>query len=352
VPRKPTGKLPASPTAEDRLEQLDCLRAAVDAALQFVRDIRALFPVAGRPWVFSAYPGRSAALSEVINSALALEQLLVPEDARLAKAYWLSKAANPKGLKDPPKNANPNANPGAFSDFLKGLVERGELEKPPADTSPARFVPEHVIGPGIAWRKLWPAVDALMCAYDAVIKHYGWSERVAGWPGPPAFGNLPETDPKLRTNPKVDDKDWARWVARWVADYPEAEIRRQKKSWGWAWPKVPPIRPALLDAVELSACYIAELIDPIIYRLQELLEPQECQKAVLWDKVAKARGRCAYDLVCDVSKTLKKAKNDFNAKCQQEGWPKVSSVPGIVHVAKDYAVREKKNPPPRRRSAE
>jgi hypothetical protein len=225
----------------------------VTTAQELVRDIRALFPVTGHHWDRRESPG---ALSQVVNKAIAVERWLNPRGAECLDAIY-KEAEEADLVRTQQSKSKPRARKQA------PWRPKGPLP----DTSPARLVADHVIGPAVAWRELWPAVDGVMRAYDAIITHYGWVERVAGWPGPPAFRKLPETNPKT-DDPiaaKKHDKEWAEW---W-ADFRKAETRRQKKSWGWAWPDVPTIQPELLEALERAAGYLASLVDPEIATLSE-----------------------------------------------------------------------------------
>ena len=122
---------------------------------------------------------------------------------------------------------------------MRQLIDDKTLKRPPADTSPARLNADHVIGPAVAQRKYWPVVDAVMCAHDAILRHYGWVERVTG--------SASERKPGNAGEPKT------------------LEMAEE----------VPAIKPALLDNLEQVAVYLADLVDPYISQLRQLVDAEE-----------------------------------------------------------------------------
>jgi hypothetical protein len=130
-----------------------------------------------------AAPGST--LTTVLNTALALDQLLYPQrlpfDATVYdEVKLLNDGAAPEHFIPPLTAADCGCH---VVVVLKGLPFRG-----------SENAVWHVVGPAIRWAPLCPAVQGVMVSHDRILKHYGWEGRVAGSARRPPW-HWPEAPP-------------------------------------------------------------------------------------------------------------------------------------------------------------
>jgi hypothetical protein len=191
IPRTPPAgwkNWPANPTPAERRQQLDDLRHVVAAARRVTQGIRDYFPVGGAEWPFRKHSDGYGLTKEVFDRLFYLERLLYP--ARSAR----------------------EARDESVRDF------------------------HYVIPPGL-WPEFTVAVRQIADRHNALLKHYGWTSRIAlhqGWTG-------------------------------------LAAARHKTLGAPWKWPRVPPLSPDPLTFLDGAA----NLLERHIEEYTERFLPQE-----------------------------------------------------------------------------
>jgi hypothetical protein len=165
------------PTSEERRRQLDGLGHVVSVARLVAQVIRDYFPVQGQVWQFQDSSDGHGPTGEVLDALLQLEWLLYP--ARSAQ--------------------------GAREESVRDFG--------------------YVVAPGL-WGAFTTAVRHIADQHDALLAHYGWTDRVALFKLPPV---RPIPEEYLR--------------APW--EWPGRPTPEEYLGTPWKWPHVPRLPPAV-----------------------------------------------------------------------------------------------------------
>jgi hypothetical protein len=205
VPKRPSADDPRIPSAEDRQALFAHLAKVVAEARESAQLIRRYLPVRGEAWAFGACKRSPGFFPAVINSLRRLDHLLYPTDLPFDATMrdWMQRMNPDADLK---KLFRRNARLQKEED-PKAHRKRLAVWRQPyrgSDTAVGEVIPSHV-----CWeQQLFVAVHCIMANHDQILRHYGWGDHIA---------------------------------------------RGVQQSWGWKWPKVPPIPEALLSALEKAA---------------------------------------------------------------------------------------------------